>query len=1283
MFKDRKVLEKKIVKRKLRTIPKPIVRHEEVDYLKLRRTEESKRALCRNRDAVLETIEPTVRHPESSSNAYSKRLKRIEALEKDEAQLRHLDDYTTIKSIPSVQYQPDPILIEMHDLEIKKHKKVLEQSQFKARKAEKRERQKVMQTMETIRDSISSMYVFTPTFRIWSRFKTKSALDLWKDHVVRHRAWEAEFKLLECYAIQIQKIFRVRRGRRLGAVFRKIQISLENQSATFIQAWFRGVLDRIQFQNMKEALVATQLQAVWRGKVARQRVKGLLKQEVRLLLRFFSPTGSLHRLRQVATYSDDLRALISHALMLVEDTEVSITRVKTAIDTSVPVHSSELYVHVTRRELFHCVSELLLMIDVREKEINEAKQQFEERRQQRLSMEREIAEREKQKALLLAREKIIMEQELKDMAFEERYMQEYDRMVRNEEDNFKFRQTKLEMEREQEENTAMEMEDILTRHIIATLKKRKQDQERHQKELDRVKALNERLEAELLVEIRYREEMALVKKVQVEKIRQKRKEEEKHELKMRYLQEKKAMRVRLNERQRVYEEEMKRVADEEKKKHEKHDREQRKMEEKRRRHQFQLQCEWKERMRMEKEDALVRRVILQGKKIVSSEHWENVHEQLSIEPPIDPLQFISARERKEIVEKMRQENLKMKEEDDRMHKIDAFYAKKRRLKLAKENKIFKDREMIFEASQRKLMEAEEKRERERLAHRRRRREYRRTLKRMKKLAERERKREEQRLKEAKSRKLMYDEEMRQRRYLAQILRIERRREGIAREAMTKQETQQRVVDAALERIRQRKLERKRRGEMTREDVISSKWNNVERDGVQLERIIWTRLEAAAFRQVVDQHGQFLRLNVHVLCDFADELKGSESPLPLDYHSFYDEKSAELKNQTDDQAPMDKALSPRSRWKWAFDRVNLSKRAKKLALQGYALLDCGKLDKGCVTLRKAFEMGDRSSRILRELGRAYFKIWLDNPVPSHLYCSYFYYQRASKRLELLCSPAFLVELASVLEGLGKFKKAAELMGRIVTGFQSYVKLNAVIFHAGVILVNMEMYEEATQYILHTLEDPPKPWKSHDILFIVARLYELGGKKKLSIAAYEQSFKSNTFDEFFKIYKNWKQWAADPEVWKKMGQRYMSSRLYILAKDAFQQALKRRTETLETDVIWMNLAISQTFLQDRKAASFAIKKWLKSKSYQDRVEESLMAWDAEKWNALGLGVPERLLEVESSEEEEVEEPTIDEYQQVEDAMDDNSTMYSNDWQQVTDPTTGDVYYWNPHTNETRWG
>ncbi|CAK4229118.1 unnamed protein product [Aphanomyces euteiches] len=204
-----------------------VIRHEPVDYLALRRTELSKRALLRNREAVVqEILSPTTRVKRRAPDSKSTQLlDRIAALEHSEPSfLRHEPNVVAWQPVATDSIESQHLA----SLTLQMHK--LKQAQVEAVQAQDRQEDKVVPVLgnsfssllevrgalNEVRNAVSSMYTFTPTFRIWSRTKTKSALELWQRYVVWHR--EEEARLIKLTHFAAKRHFEAQRALRLAAV---------------------------------------------------------------------------------------------------------------------------------------------------------------------------------------------------------------------------------------------------------------------------------------------------------------------------------------------------------------------------------------------------------------------------------------------------------------------------------------------------------------------------------------------------------------------------------------------------------------------------------------------------------------------------------------------------------------------------------------------------------------------------------------------------------------------------------------------------------------------------------------------------------------------------------------------------------------------------------------------------------------------------------------------------------------------------------------------------------
>ncbi|CAK4718008.1 unnamed protein product [Aphanomyces euteiches] len=664
-----------------------VIRHEPVDYLALRRTELSKRALLRNREAVVqEILSPTTRVKRRAPDSKSTQLlDRIAALEHSEPSfLRHEPNVVAWQPVATDSIESQHLA----SLTLQMHK--LEQAQVEAVQAQDRQEDKVVPVLgnsfssllevrgalNEVRNAVSSMYTFTPTFRIWSRTKTKLALELWQRYVVWHREDEARLIKLTHFA-------------------------------TRLQCWIRGVFAREEAQRLRESVIATRLQKVWRGRIGRRCVKNRLRDILRTRLRYLSPTGSLHRLRDIAMYDEMMREMLERMLGLVEEVEVSFDGIAFATSDN---SKAELKIS----EWYNAIRELEALIEARQVEIQQAKRHFEAQRALRLAAVRIADAKDKADALEKACERVHRANELIAMYREDCEAHERVRTEKANHVDAAYREALRVRRVEKDACMAMQREEMETRHIVAELRWREADRRLRMGEVDKVEwhgQMEEEAAAERMKEwitLMMNKQAAMINLQEEQKIKRAQHWKIKTEEEYAGLYERMEARRVEKERQKAIKKQLKRQRQQEE-----HERiaalERTRLERLAELHKQEI-----ERYQMENEDKLLRALMSEAKKAEEAKLWETIRIEANKAKP-DPMMLEAdvVAERQQI-ERERQNCIMMAFEEKRMRMYMAQVAKEMYLKECKDRKRRFDAERKAEAKANNAMQAEEAYERGRL-----------------------------------------------------------------------------------------------------------------------------------------------------------------------------------------------------------------------------------------------------------------------------------------------------------------------------------------------------------------------------------------------------------------------------------------------------------------------------------------------------------------------------------------------------------------------------------------
>lgn len=1277
---------------------------EPIDYLKLRRTEQSKQALLRNRQVVQEIISPAPvpSVPSAASHPHTLRQNELrEPLPDATAQSAAVLDELTRRFRDKGQVDSAAFAVGMQQL-YHEQRRVAAQTQAATNE--------LQHLLTGIRNDISLMYKFTPLFRIYTRHKVASRWRVWRTYVAWHRIEQERLQQLAPFAVHIQRVFRRKRTKWARARERLALAWTQWQAAIALQCWARRQLRVRALERRRETLYAARLQAAWRGRTTRKRVKRALQDELRWMLASLTPTGNLHRLQEVLVHSDPgLAKQVDAMLSLVAETHVTLDGA--ASDKRRPKHAAIAAKHfahpveATRKELTHAIHELRMILRERERSIAAAKQaSVDNARTKQAEREQRDGER-KREELRRITERMAEDTERSAMRAAELETREYLRMLHTAEADMRLRQQLRAVRREQAENARMVVEEYSTRYVIAESRRRV---------IERTKRLDEVAKREQLLYARAQQQ--LNEQLMLEQLNERKREEAQQRLAAARAEangywsslskHEKALALQRLEQRELERAQQQRALDAVAAAQEVAKREALQEKESRRvRKQEELACELHEREAMAREERAVRRFVLDMRKQAHAEQWLAKREREKIKYAIDPLHFAKQQEQKQQEERERRERYLMAQADALSASVREKERKERYFQLCREKKRLQLAAEAREHKERTLMEHDDD-----LAHALRdvankSEAFQAQLRQMQALAAREEQRKRDQLLEAKRRIEMHDEELRQLRVMQTQAFVDSVREKHERHAMAEQEAAQRQVDAAIAHVEEKRRRTKMNLRMMKEDVASMERQDYEDEGLRLEQLLWPPHDAAAFAHCVTRHSAFLRTNVEVLQELVPALRSSLPPFELDhdavhahlaheqdlplhrvppkkrkprrffYHEFFEDDPILTRAAAPvaEDAQQLEAAKHRARERWRMlGRHFLSRTwSSDAARQGYLQMhnqDYGAASTSLLTAVRAYQDASQPApaALVRQLARCYFKRWETTAQRQWLNKSLYFFQLASAHVLLLTSPAFLQEIALVLEHAGQYRHAAEVLGGIIQCFPHYAQLAQVIFRGAVVMLALEMHRQAREYLLHVLDAAPFGWDASDLLFLIARVLQFEGKrsKKLCEVAYEDAFRqSKRHGQRLQQYAAWSYWIRAPETWRRFGDVCFAKREFVLAKDAYlvmlqrqlkkpshlmskrQQVRESRREHQQTatssgsavDAIyasehadeckddWLRLARVSAALGDRSKTELALTRWFAMRSYRERVLEQYCAWPLVRWRLLGLEIPERVVQM----------------------------------------------------------
>ncbi|GMF37427.1 unnamed protein product [Phytophthora lilii] len=1181
---------------------------EPINYLKLRRTEQSKRATIRNRGAIAsviaqEIIAPVPAPPRVAAATSSRTRQKFRMPCPSPPKL-------AVAAMPVLQndfngrIDADPIDATIQSLAREQHRMRLEAYQ---------EDTKVHALLTNIRSSsLASVYKFTPLFKLYARRQIRSRWQVWRQYVVWHQEEQRRLEALTPFAVHIQRVFRfrsqrwARRRRNLDALY------AQWEAARTVQRCVRRWLRRREHLLKLTVMHAAKLQAAWRGRTTRKQVKRDLQAQLRMLLSSISPTGNLHRLHEIARGDRALAAKLNAMLILVTEThvavEVSRGQQRAPRYAAIAARNAARPVDATRRQLFHAVHELRQLVAKREHELQAAKERFLEAKRARRALKREAQEIVMKNELARTTERLSQAREREAMHRAEMEAREFVRALRTIEEDMRIRHVLKRRRREQEENALMLIEEYQMRYVVAEIQRRELEARDRSLEVYKREAFLQERAQQQLREMEAIIQTNTVKNIEMERQRLLAREEEKAYWASLSKAAKTQAQERLRRREREEEEMRWRIeaeVDAERAKLREIERQKQAL---RRQKHEEMNREQNEREQMERADKSSRRWHFTQKKYATAIQWEAKREKERIKYSLDPLQFAKMEAQKALEERQRRENILMRDEDALSKAVEEKERKEQYFQLCRERKRLRDIDRRCEASETLMMQIEDDMGQENRRALRQAEEYKRTLEQMQQLADQVANKQKDRLEEARNRKLMYDEENRQRRLQQAQLQFDRILEKREREAMEEEDRRAQNLDAMEARLQEKRTREKRNLRMMREDVVTMERQDWEDEGTRLEKLLWSPQERTALRHLVVDYPTFLRLNVEVLIELSGCLKGPP-PLDLDYeaveahllmehtltedkvlpkkrkprrffyHEFFEEDPImeeiyrRWKPEPPTTGPGSTNKVTRDRWKRISAHFLGRSWGSEASRKGFALMHSGQYEAASDCLLEAVHSmqynrfdspsapsyQDVPPALLRQLGRCLLRQYELCCQWEYLSKSLFFFQQASSHLVFISNPSFLQEIAFALERNKDYRHAAEILAGIITCFPRYGRLMEVIFRAGIVMFSLKMFRQSREYVLHAMDAAPFGWKPFDIVFLAARIMELEGKssRRLCAVAYEDAYRKNLRGSLHHVYSTWQDWIKTPETWRDVGDRYFERNEYVLAKDAYMVMRKRQT------------------------------------------------------------------------------------------------------------------------------
>ena len=193
-------------------------------------------------------------------------------------------------------------------------------------------------------------------------------------------------------------------------------------------------------------------------------------------------------------------------------------------------------------------------------------------------------------------------------------------------------------------------------------------------------------------------------------------------------------------------------------------------------------------------------------------------------------------------------------------------------------------------------------------------------------------------------------------------------------------------------------------------------------------------------------------------------------------------------------------------------------AKTLSKLGAIQLEAGDVDESLKNLRKAVELGYDDGTFWRTYGRALMQSWhrdydSGDSDPEDAEDAVEAFENALKHVENATNPKVYLELASASAAMGAVDGALQVYANVIVNFPQYAGLSVAIFKAAVLSMHPDVadLDVCERYFGDIMMNPPAPYTEALLLFQLARVYEMKGKRKTARAAFREVFGKLTLKE----------------------------------------------------------------------------------------------------------------------------------------------------------------------------
>ena len=201
-------------------------------------------------------------------------------------------------------------------------------------------------------------------------------------------------------------------------------------------------------------------------------------------------------------------------------------------------------------------------------------------------------------------------------------------------------------------------------------------------------------------------------------------------------------------------------------------------------------------------------------------------------------------------------------------------------------------------------------------------------------------------------------------------------------------------------------------------------------------------------------------------------------------------------------------------RFAFEKKVAKNKKDPQALKqlGISAYKDGDLAEARKRLDESVKAGGKDPNLWRMRGLVYSDsrrkvLWDDDFKTILKYSSTAYesFEHALRHVENLSNPDTLLLAGRSCEAKGEWERCIACYSNIVINYPRYVGTNVVTFHAACVMAQAGQFAQACGYMEAVLQQPPEGYVESDAILILARLYEITGRKREANDSYQEVFR----------------------------------------------------------------------------------------------------------------------------------------------------------------------------------